>query len=120
MNRDTEGGLLARVVCDKAKGVVYVNDVPVDGYIAEDGIEVVDVANHNSIMQVVLSIFAESVEMIDNYVPRVDTAGDRDSTGVPIGTPAGRYDVGVCYLAVPTLNRDLAGKVIGLAGDVSG
>lgn len=117
MNRDTEGGLLARVVCDKAKGIVYINDVPVDGYIAENGIEVVDVANPNSIMQVVLSIFAESVEMIDNYVPRVDAGSINEvgNTTVQIGTHAGvdTDAVGVCYLALPTMNRDMAGKVIG-------
>ena len=107
MNRDL---LLARVVCDKAKGIVYVNDVPVDGYIVENGIAVDDLGNQDSIMQVVLSIFATSVETIDNYVPRVD-AGVGD---VQIGTD----NVGVCYLALPTLNRDMAGKVIGM-GDVS-
>lgn len=100
MNRDTTDGMLARVVCDKAAGIVYVNDVPVDGYIVEDGIEVNDVANPNSIMQVVLSIFAESV----------------GNTTVQIGTHAGidTDAVGVCYLALPTMNRDMAGKVIGM------
>lgn len=114
MNRDTTEGLLARVVCDKANGIVYVNDVPVDGYIVQDGIAVDDLGNQDSIMQVVISIFATSVETIDNYVPRVD-AGVGD---VQIGTHAGTDNVGVCYLALPTLNRDMAGKVIGM-GDVS-
>lgn len=114
MNRDLPKGLLARVVCDKAKGIVYVNDVPVDGYIVENGIAVDDLGNQDSIMQVVLSIFATSVETIDNYVPRVD-AGVGD---VQIGTHASTDNVGVCYLALPTLNRDMAGKVIGM-GDVS-
>lgn len=71
-----------------------------------------DVANPNSIMQVVLSI---SVEVIDNYVPRVD-AGSIDAAGnttVQIGTHADTDAVGVCYLALPTMNRDMAGKVIG-------
>lgn len=117
MNRDTTDGMLARVVCDKAAGIVYVNDVPVDGYIVEDGIGVDDVANPNSIMQVVLSIFAESVEMIDNYVPRVDAGSINEvgNTTVQIGTHAGidTDAVGVCYLALPTMNRDMAGKVIG-------
>lgn len=114
MNRDTTDGLLARVVCDKANGIVYVNDVPIDGYIVQDGIAVDDLGNKDSIMQVVLSIFATSVETIDNYVPRVD-AGVGD---VQIGTHAGMGTnaVGVCYLALPTLNRDMAGKVIGSDG----
>lgn len=112
MNRDTTDGLLARVVCDKANGIVYVNDVPVDGYIVQDGIAVDDLGNKDSIMQVVLSIFATSVETIDNYVPRVD-AGVGD---VQIGTHAGVDNVGVCYLALPTLNRDMAGGVIGSDG----
>lgn len=123
MNRDTTEGLLARVVCDKANGIVYVNDVPIDGYIVQDGIAVDDLGNQDSIMQVVISIFATSVETIDNYVPRVDAGSIDSSTGevaVQIGTHAGMGTdaVGVCYLALPTLNRDMAGKVIGM-GDVS-
>ncbi|WKW85133.1 hypothetical protein SEA_HORSERADISH_70 [Gordonia phage Horseradish] len=117
MHRDREDGVLARVVCDKAAGIVYVNDVPVDGYIVEDGITVEGVANKDSIMQVVLSIFAESVELIDNYAPRVDAGSiTADGTVVPVGTHAGvdTAAIGVCYLALPTLNRDMVGKVIGI------
>lgn len=117
MNRDTTEGLLARVVCDKANGIVYVNDVPIDGYIVQDGIAVDDLGNQDSIMQVVISIFATSVETIDHYVPRID-AGSNAGEGrvVQIGTHAGVDNVGVCYLALPTLNRDMAGRVIGSDG----
>lgn len=115
MHRDRQDSMLARVVCDKQSGIVYVNDVPVDGYIVEDGIAVA--GSRDSIMQVVLSIFAESVEMIDGYVPRIDAGSiTADGVAVPVGTHAGidTAAVGVCYLAVPTMNRDMAGKVIGM------
>lgn len=125
MNRDTN--IEARVVCDRKNGIVYVNDVPIDGYVTEDGISV-DPGGREELMVVRLDIFAGSIEMVDDYQPRVgittsgagigradteDPRGYVEDPGTQVGLGV-QYpgDVGVCYLALPTLNPSLIGKVI--------
>lgn len=92
------GEFLARVVCDRVAGVVYVNDVPIEGYVpaTEESITVRGVAH--GLMTVGIEVFAQSVELIDGYVPTM---------GNDVGN-----DVGVCYVAMPTMNPQLIGKII--------
>lgn len=93
-----------RVVCDDSTGTVWVNGHPIDGYVAEDGIGVADVANPAEVMTVQVTVFASSVERVRGYRPRLYTEGE---DGELVGLPARPGVLGQVDLTLPDLKGAL-------------
>ncbi|WNM75515.1 hypothetical protein SEA_NIBBLES_65 [Gordonia phage Nibbles] len=93
-----------RVICDDGNGVVWVNGHPIDGYVAENGISVADVANPAEVMTVQITVFASSVERVRGYRPRLYTEGDDPEL---VGLPARPGVLGQVDLTMPDLRGAL-------------
>ena len=83
----------AIVICDKAEGKVYINDRVIDGYVAQDGVDVLP-GTGDDLMRVCIEVYASEVRMVDHYLPRID--GE-------VGDEAGVHDVGVVEMGLPDL-----------------
>lgn len=86
VSRD-EQRLLADVVLDKKNGLVYVNGMPIDGYIEAGSIEAIDLGNIEEIETIELRIFVDSIRIVDNYQAKI----------VP------GSNTGMQYIGLPTL-----------------
>lgn len=83
----------AVIICDKAEGKVYINDRVIDGYVVENGVDVVP-GDSDDLMRVCIEVYASELRMVDHYLPRID--GE-------VGDEAGVHDVGVVEMGLPDL-----------------